>query len=206
MLCGGEISQVCSAVTVVTKDGKIKTYDSTEKIFRGYKDTLFMENGDLICEIMLELEEVNYQQLKDVEAKMMFCERDRISKGQFIYPTCGCIFKNNHDPSVSVSSGMLLEQSGLKGKKVGGAEVAKGHANFVYNKSGSSSDILELSFLMREMVYEKFGIWLDYEMEILGTLTDNQNQYVQLKKDMTSDPDKLARLREVRKLFNKKRS
>ena len=38
-----------------------------------------MENGDLICEIML-LEEVNYQQLKDVEAKMMFCERDRISK------------------------------------------------------------------------------------------------------------------------------
>ena len=53
---GGEISQVVSKVTTVSLDGEIKHYDKNDKVFRGYKDTLFMDNGDLICEAVIDLD------------------------------------------------------------------------------------------------------------------------------------------------------
>lgn len=165
---GGEISQIVKRVTVVTRAGDIKTYDEPKAVFRGYKDTLFMDNGDLVagCEIDLSPGDA-----PAIEAQMLFCEKDREGKGQFTYPSCGCVFKNDY--SVGVSSGILLDKSGAKALKVGGAEVSDTHANFVFNKGATSREILEISFAMRELVYTTFGAWMEYEMEVLGELPED---------------------------------
>jgi UDP-N-acetylmuramate dehydrogenase len=164
---GGEISQICTKVTVVTADGAVKTY-ADPKVFRGYKDTIFMDNGDIIAGAELTLTPGNKA---EIEAKMNFCESDRVAKGQFEWPTCGCVFKNDYD--VGVSSGMLLDHAGGKTLRHGKIEINPHHANFVYNKGGTSRDILEMSFKMREAVFKKFGVWMEYEMEILGDVDDD---------------------------------
>jgi UDP-N-acetylmuramate dehydrogenase len=175
---GGEISQIVSEVTTVSQDGDIRTYNDPAAMFRGYKDTIFMTNGDLIAEVVVK---VDRGDMGAVRKKMDFCASDRISKGQFTYPSCGCVFKNNYQ--VGVSSGILLEEAKAKDLKCGGAEVNPAHANFVFNKQASSRDILELSIMMREAVWNRFGVWLDYEMEILGSIPQDLKEKVAEKRD-----------------------
>ncbi len=159
---GGEISQIVKKVRTVTLGGEAREY-TDPAMFRGYKDTIFMDNGELISEVEIKLAPGN---AKEIEEKMLFCEADREGKGQFDYPSCGCVFKNDH--AVGITSGILLDQVGAKQLKHQGAEVSPHHANFVYNKGATSRAILELSVQMRQLVYDRFGIWMEYEMEILG--------------------------------------
>lgn len=159
---GGEISEITTRVTTVAKDGEVKVY-TDKSIFRGYKDTIFMQNDEAIAEIEVELAPGDKAA---IEKKMLFCESDRESKGQFTYPTCGCVFKNNY--AVGVPSGMLLEAAGVKDLKTEGVSINPQHANFVYNISATSRSIVEMTLKMRELVYSKFGVWLEYEMELLG--------------------------------------
>ncbi len=160
---GGEISQIVTKVTAVTRAGEIKTYGDPT-MFRGYKDTIFMENGDLIAGVEIELKPGGDP--KEIQDKMLFCRGDREKKHQYDYPSCGCVFKNDY--AVGVSSGILLDQAGVKELKHKGAEVSPDHANFVFNKGATSRAILEISIMMRNRVYDRFGVWMDYEMEILG--------------------------------------
>ncbi len=187
---GGEISQIASRVVAVTRDGQIRRY-ADPGIFRGYKDTIFMENGEIVVEAELELAPGDPSA---IEKEMNFCETDRTSKGQFEYPTCGCVFKNNYQ--VGVPSGMLLDASGVKA--LGGSRVSINphHANFVYNKGATSDEILELTFEMRELVYREFGVWLEYEMEILGNLTPEQAKRFHDAKPESWRQDKIDKLRE----------
>jgi len=79
--------------------------------------------------------------------------------------SCGCIFKN---PS-GESAGKLIDQAGLKGRRIGGAVISEAHANFIINDAGATSaDILALMALMRETVKTKFGIVLEEEVRIIG--------------------------------------
>jgi UDP-N-acetylmuramate dehydrogenase len=179
---GGEISQVVRAVEVVTVQGQRRTYRD-KSVFRGYKDTMFMLNGDLVAGAEIVLTPGGNR--ADMLAKMKFCADDRISKGQFNHPNCGCIFKNDY--RVGVPSGMLLEEAGAKGLSCGLAEVSPGHANFVYNKGATSDDILEVSFMMRELVWKKFGVWLEYEMEVLGQMSgDLQRRFFEKRVNQPS--------------------
>lgn len=186
---GGEISQIVTKVTSVSMDGKIHTH-TDKKMFRGYKDTVFMTNGELIAEVEIELAPGD---AAAIEAKMMACENDRKSKGQFDFPSCGCVFKNDY--SVGVSSGILLDNSGGKALKHGGAEVSPFHANFVFNKGASSRAIIELSLEMRQRVYDTFGAWLEYEMEILGVVPKDLAARIAEKKPHRLDDKQLAPLR-----------
>jgi len=211
---GGEISQFVSKIRTVTQKGLIKTYefepgsDKARKLFRGYKDTDFMDSGEIVCEVGLTLQrfvskEKNSEKMRSVREKMEFCKTDRMSKYQFVHPSCGCVFKNDHSPEVSVSSGFLLEKAGLKGSKVGSAEVSEGHANFVFNLHGeaTSRDILELSFEMRERVFEKFGVWLEYEMEVLGEFEDDLDAALSKTRPLDTRDEKKRALDEARREF-----
>lgn len=163
---GGEIAQVVNKVDGVTLSGEVKSYLGDAKIFRGYKDTVFMQNDFVITGAELNLSPGD---AKKMHEKMLACEQDRKVKGHFIHPSCGCVFKNNYDKDVSVPSGLLLEQAGAKGRKRGQASVSPHHANFIYNLGGANSrDILELALDLRDLVWEKFGVWLEFEMELLG--------------------------------------
>lgn len=167
---GGEISQCVDQVTTVTSQGQIKTYmvssGAPTPVFRGYKDTIFMQNREIVVQAHIQLQP---GPRAPIEALMERIEKDRTSKGHFDFPTCGCVFKNNYAPEVSVSSGLLLEMAGSKSMKTPNARVSDKHGNFIFNhNSASSEEILTLSLDMREAVWQEFGVWLAYEMELLG--------------------------------------
>ncbi|MEZ4742744.1 MAG: UDP-N-acetylmuramate dehydrogenase [Bdellovibrionota bacterium] len=188
---GGEISQVVTKVYCISSSGK-KLQREGKHIFRGYKDTLFMSNQDLIVAADFLLDAVDSS--KHIYEKMQFCEEDREKKHQFDWPSCGCVFKNDY--SVGVPSGMLLEHAGAKELKVGNAIVSLYHSNFIYNQSASSRDILQLSFMMRQKVWEEFGVWLEYEMEILGKLPADLDKLVHEKRTFAPKYERLKPLKE----------
>ncbi len=167
---GGEISQIVKKITCVDMKGEVVVHDEPTKVFRGYKDTSFMQTGEIIAAVEIKLEPGDTAATQEL---MKFCEDDRVLKGQFTHPSCGCVFKNDY--TVGVPSGMLLEATGIKSLTRGSAAISPQHANFVFNLHGaaSSRDIVELTLMMREAVYTRFGVWLEYEMEILGELPDD---------------------------------
>ncbi|MES2744434.1 MAG: FAD-binding protein [Bdellovibrionota bacterium] len=189
---GGEISQVASSVRAVLPDGSIKHYTSADGIFRGYKDTLFMANGAIIAEATLSLTPGDPALIK---THMDYCMNDRIAKGQFDYPTCGCVFKNNYQ--VGVPSGMLLDRADAKRLNTPVVALNPQHSNFVYNKGTGSDDILRFTLAMQELVYQEFGVWMEYEMEILGQLTPEQVRRVREIRPSRMRDDKLNPLRET---------
>ena len=88
-------------------------------------------------------------------------------------PNAGSTFKRlehgSADMPQQVAPGYYIEQAGLKGKRIGGAEVSTLHANFIVNAGGATAkDILELSAFVQERVAEKFGIQLKREIILLG--------------------------------------
>lgn len=90
---------------------------------------------------------------------------ERAAKQPLDFPSCGSTFKNPEGHS----AGRLIEKSGLKGLRVGGAEISLKHANFILNKEGAkASDILALIEVIRRTVKEKFSVDLETEVITLG--------------------------------------
>ena len=187
---GGEMSQVVTGITTVTREGSVRLWQSGA-VFRGYKDTVFMENGHLVvaCEFSLVPGD-----RAEIAAKMRYCEEDRIAKHQFDFPSCGCVYKNDYQ--VGVSSGVLLEKAGVKTFTVGGASVSPWHANFVFNRGATARDILVLTLKMRDAVWDSFGVWLEYEMELLGNAPPDLVARVKERRPHAMKLDLLEPLRE----------
>lgn len=188
---GGEISQVVTSVRAVLPDGSIKLYTTADGIFRGYKDTLFMDNGAVIAEATLALKP---GESTTIRQEMDFCMNDRIAKGQFDFPTCGCVFKNNY--AVGVPSGMLLDFANARRLNTPQVALNPQHSNFVYNKGAGSEDILRFTLAMQELVYQEFGVWMEYEMEILGLLTPEQVRRIREVRASNVEDPRLTPLRE----------
>ncbi|MFK7871632.1 MAG: UDP-N-acetylmuramate dehydrogenase [Oligoflexales bacterium] len=196
---GGEIGRIARKVWTVDVHSRIKIWESPQECFKGYKDTVFMQEPLVVAQA--ELGFFNGRQ-SVIRQKMDFCEQDRIQKGQFLHPSCGCVFKNCYQAEVSVPSGMLLEHAGVIGMTHGGAVVSPQHANFVYNKNDATSrEILELTLMMREKVWDAFGVWLEYEMEVLGSIPLDLKTAVSEKR---APQYSVKALQELRDLFKKR--
>ena len=88
---------------------------------------------------------------------------ERVNKGHFKYPSAGSVFKNNHN--FGAPSGKLIDDCGLKGLKVGGAQIAPFHGNFIINTgNASAADIKSLVEQAQKAVSEKFGFQLETEI------------------------------------------
>lgn len=174
---GGEISQIVTKVISLDEKAQEKTYHSTKNekhVFQDYKKTVFMNNKEIITDLEISLSPRTPSLIKE---KMISCYQDRKDKGQYLAPSCGCVFKNDYSKEVSVPSGLLIDFCELKGLKKGSAMVSHEHGNFIKNLGeASSQDILDLSFEVREKVWESTGVWLEYEMEILGTLSQETQE------------------------------
>jgi UDP-N-acetylmuramate dehydrogenase len=82
------------------------------------------------------------------------------------WPSAGCIFKN----PPGMSAGALIDQAGLKGLRVGDAQVSPRHANFVVNLGQARArDIVALIGIIEESVYQRFGVRLEREVKVIGT-------------------------------------
>ncbi|MBU2509987.1 UDP-N-acetylmuramate dehydrogenase [bacterium] len=187
---GGEISRIVQSVTAVSENGKIRQYRADE-VFIGYKNTVFMSNKEVVA--LAEFSLFHDEQV-DILELMEHCKVDREKKQQFLYPSCGCVFKNNY--SVGVPSGLLLDKADVRELSSDYVEISPYHANFVFNKGASAREILETTLKMRDIVYKLFGVWLEYEMEILGIIPDDLKSKVAESRLSKPKEQKLKALRE----------
>ena len=169
-------------------DSKIKRFKSRDCKFN-YKQTIFKQNKNLI--ILSCLLRLKKEDKKEVKKKIKHFLKYREENHPMEFPSAGCIFENpkkinpsiklrsstprlrleevNAERSRSIKAAELIENCGLKSKRIGGAEVSPKHPNFIVNLgSATSEDILKLINLIKKRVKEKFGITLKEEIQYLG--------------------------------------
>src|SRR5262245_61452641 len=154
---GGDIGQWACRATVMTRSGEIIQRERGDLVF-AYRQSSLDELVILSAEFELEKED------PIVVTKRM--QKQWIVKKANLpmaHENTGCIFKNPR----GMSAGMLIDQCGLKGEQVGGAEVSQRHANFFVAKEGTTAKaILQLIDVVRNRVAERMGVELETEIEI----------------------------------------
>ena len=157
----GEMCQVVSAAIGVCADGTVKRFTVPEISF-GYRHSIFQDNHCIICEVELNLIR---QEKPTIEQKMYEYQVRRETKQPLEMPSAGSTFKR----PPGHFAGTLIEQAGLKGLTVGGAQVSMKHAGFVVNAGGATSqDVLILIKEVQRRVYEHSGVMLQPEVRIVG--------------------------------------
>ncbi len=134
-----------------------KKYVSLEECRYSYKSSIFMQNDDVILGANLRLSNASIAEIEDGERHYKN-RRKHLPKGR----SMGCVFKN----PPSYSAGELIEKSGLKGHRIGGAVISELHANFIINENNATTDDIEdLIVTIKEEVFRKFGIRLEEEIQ-----------------------------------------
>jgi UDP-N-acetylmuramate dehydrogenase len=157
---GKEIASSVEELHVITAQGEVVVIDGSQLRF-SYR-ALEIEKGDLIIRARFKLVR---------EAEGVVAERikkylkTRKETQPLEYPSAGSVFKNPPNDY----AGRLIEKSGLKGEKIGGAMISKKHANFIVNTGGASAkDILALLCMARDTVKRETGIELEPEIRVVG--------------------------------------
>ncbi|MEN3046186.1 MAG: UDP-N-acetylmuramate dehydrogenase [Candidatus Hydrothermales bacterium] len=151
---GKSISDYLDEIFVYEKNGfrRIKKNEIEFSYRKGYK-------GGLIISAYFKLERKSREKIE--EEIFSILSKKKLTQ-PLEYPSAGCVFKN---PSKDNPAGKLIELAGLKGFRVGGAEVSRKHANFIINVGNAKAkDIREIIKIIQEKVYEKFGILLEREI------------------------------------------
>lgn len=157
----GEMKNVIAQVTAVSPAGELKTF-SGENLDLGYRQSIFQTNGYAICEVELNL---NYGDGAEIKNKMADFTQKRESKQPLELPSAGSTFKRPK----GYFAGTLIDQTGLKGLRVGGAMVSEKHAGFVVNVgNATAADVLNLIEEVKRRVHEVHGVTLTPEVRIIG--------------------------------------
>lgn len=158
---GGEMKDVVSAVTVLTKDGEIKTLTAEEMNFR-YRGSVVEDEGYIVLEAVMELKEGN---LEEIQARIDELSVQRRTKQPIEYPSAGSTFKRPE----GYFAGKLIMDAGLRGYQVGGAQVSEKHCGFVINAGGATAtDVMQLMSDVSEKVQQQFGVALEPEVKRIG--------------------------------------
>ena len=159
---GGEMVQVLSAVTYLDETGEEHTVPA-EECCLSYRHSMFTDHPEwLVLGAEMELEQGDAEEIR---AKMEDLAQRRKSKQPLEYPSAGSTFKR---PAGHFAAA-LIEQCGLKGLTVGGAQVSEKHAGFVINRGGATcADILKLTDKIKETVLRETGVALELEVRTLG--------------------------------------
>ena len=152
---------VVHRVSAIDKEGNLVYYTNEEAQF-SYRHSIFQDNDNLILEVELELQEGNQD---EILAKMADLTNRRETKQPLEYPSAGSTFKR----PPGYFAGTLIDQTGLKGLTVGGAQVSKKHAGFVVNIGGATAqDVLDLIKEVQDRVYKAHGVKLYPEVKMIG--------------------------------------
>ena len=171
---GQEIGTSCTQVTVLDSDGNIREFAASECGF-GYRQSIFQKNNVIILSatFLLPTAASLGKTTADLEAELAECMAKRKASQPLNMPNAGSTFKRLSvgaaDTPAQIAPGYYIEQAGLKGYRIGDAEVSTVHANFIVNAGGATaSDIKQLSEFVQQKVTEKFGIQLKREIILLG--------------------------------------
>ena len=158
---GGEIKDVVTKVRVLLPDGTIRDYTREEMAF-GYRRSRVIEEQGIVLEAELELKADDPE---TIAARMEALREKRVAKQPLEYASAGSTFKRPE----GYFAGKLIEDSGLRGFRVGDAQVSEKHCGFVINRgNATASEIMELIQEVQKRVYEQSGVRLEPEVKLLG--------------------------------------
>ena len=157
---GGEMKDFVESVTYLL-DGEIKTAEKDDLDF-AYRHSMFSGTDAIILSSKLSLKKADPAEIR---AKMDDYKERRCSKQPLAMPSAGSTFKRPE----GYFAGKLIEDSGLKGYRLGGAQVSEKHSGFVINTGDATArDVLDLIHYIQDTVYGKFGVKLETEVKMVG--------------------------------------
>lgn len=153
---GGELSQVVTKVEAYDLDGNFYVLEVDDLCF-GYRKSTLKTHGYIVSKVYLKCTEGDRT---EIQTKMSELGKLRREKQPLEYPSAGSTFKRPE----GYFAGQLIDEAGLKGYSIGGAQVSEKHAGFIINYSGASSkDVRSLVGYVKAAVSEKFGVELEPE-------------------------------------------
>ena len=158
---GTEMKDIVKTVTYVDRNGEIHKIKNEQAKFE-YRNSLFAHKDYIIVETEIQLEEGNAEEIKE---KMTEYANYRKEKQPIEYPSAGSTFKRGAD----FITAKLIDECGLKGYQIGGAQISEKHAGFIINKENATAkDVIELMKYTKEQVYKKFGKEIETEIVTIG--------------------------------------
>ncbi len=158
---GGEMKDVISKVTAYSvRDGKTIEFDNASCGF-GYRNSVFTSGDHIVLSAEISLEKGDKDEIK---AKMDDLLGRRKSKQPLNYPSAGSAFKRYPGRY----TGQMIEEAGLKGYTVGGAQVSEKHAGFIINKGGATADdVMKLIGYIKEVIRKREGVEIEPEIRVI---------------------------------------
>ena len=164
---GGELSQVVRRISLLNERGERLEWDAGQADF-GYRHSAFLDGDFLILGAELQLKPGDQE---EIGRKMEQLAVRRREKQPLEYPSAGSTFKRPEGHFAAA----LIDQCGLKGLTVGGAQVSEKHAGFLINRGGATCEqMLRLIQLVRERVWSQTGVDLELEIRTLGIFSDER--------------------------------
>lgn len=158
---GGEMKDVLESVTALTGEGKIIELGRNE-LELGYRTSVIAKKGYIVLGAVLKLERGDGEKIKTYMDEL---KEKRVTKQPLEYPSAGSTFKRPE----GYFAGKLIEDAGLRGFQVGGAQVSEKHCGFVINRDhAAAADIMELMRQVQIRVKENSGVDLEPEVKRLG--------------------------------------
>ena len=158
---GKEFKDIVNFVTCMDYDGNIKQFENAEMEF-AYRSSMLKDKKYIVLEVGMQFQKGNEEEIR---SKMKEYATYRKEKQPIEYPSAGSTFKRGDD----FITAKLIDEAGLKGYHIGGAEVSTKHAGFIINKGNATAkDILELIEYVKKTVEEKFNKKIELEIEIMG--------------------------------------
>ena len=157
---GGEMKDVTVRVNHIDRNGNKGCFCADELKF-AYRRSAYTDSDLIITSLVVRLKKGDK---KEIEAEMTDVMGRRVDKQPLEYPSAGSVFKRPE----GYFAGALIEQSGLKGKRIGGAMVSEKHAGFIINYDGATTtDVIDLIRHCQKTVYDKFGVSLETEIKFV---------------------------------------
>ncbi|MGL4981566.1 MAG: UDP-N-acetylmuramate dehydrogenase [Treponemataceae bacterium] len=157
------ISELVHSVQYLDASKKTQTYKFMQSDW-DYKKSPFQNTNHVILSAIFNVHVSNIMTIMQKNSEFI---TDRKKKRQFDFPSAGSVFKNNRD--FGCPSGKLIDQAGLRGHQIGGAQIAPWHGNFIINKeNATANDVKNLVDFAIESVYKQFGFTLETEILFVG--------------------------------------
>lgn len=158
---GKEMKDIVTKVTCIDYDGIIKEFSNEEMKFE-YRRSMLKKEKYIVLEVELKLQKGKKEEIQEKIEKF---SRYRKEKQPMEYPSAGSTFKRGDD----FITAKLIDDAGLKGYSIGGAEVSTKHSGFIINKGNATAkDVLDLVEYVKDEVYKKFKKEIELEIEIVG--------------------------------------
>lgn len=159
------IGQVVETVCCLDETGRAMELTAAECEF-SYRHSIFLNKPWIITDVVMRLQQANRD---GIARQMLDILRERRQKYPRRIPNCGSVFKSDTALHKKCGPpGWIIEQVGLKGLRIGAAEVSTQHGNFILNTANATAaDVLELIATIRSRVHEKQGVWLECEVRYI---------------------------------------